>query len=141
MYASRVSSGRIRIGVEDPAQIVERLEVFTRHRGERALLTRAGSEAAGRNEYLQGPGPARTIWVEALMRVGADVVIVRTIELLADQAALPGAPVLQDIEKSTAPSPKLADSDSNPAVPWWWIVAVGVAAGAVGASVWQESRF
>lgn len=141
LFASRVGTDRVRVGVDDPAEAVDRLEVVAVGAAGAARLTRAESEAAGRNEYLLPAGSDGFVEIRAFMRArGEELLLTRT--RLTAPAGLPEAP--------TAPAPPALDPSTPPAdqdvaardaqIGWWWFVAAGVAATLVGAAVWQETR-
>jgi hypothetical protein len=139
VYASQVSPARLRVGVEDPAAVVDHLEVFGLDAaGERARLTREVAESAGRQEYRVPPGVER-VRVEAVMLLaGAPVVLAWADTALGAAAGLPAGPSV------TGPAPagpaETPAPEASARVPWWW-VAVGVlAAGLVGGAIWQETR-
>lgn len=143
VFVSRVSPSRVRVGVDDPAHAVDRLDVFSvAADGQVAQMTRAESEAAGRNEYTMPEGPPRAVRVEALMLGSGGRIVLQTVELPAEPAGLPAAPTPAAPSPAAAvlPSPVPAPTAAAD-IPWWWIAASAVAAGLVGAAVWQETRF
>lgn len=140
IFASRVGEGRVRVGVEDPARAVDRLEVLTIGPEGAARLTRAESEAAGRNEYLVPPGSGARLEVRAVMRIGARTIVLRRLELEASAPGLPQAPKARAAPRALTSAPSTKPPEAHP-VRWWWVVAAGIAVTLVGAAVWQETRF
>jgi hypothetical protein len=146
IYGSRLP-GRVRVGVDDPALIVGRLDVFIQDpsgQSERARLTRAESEAAGRNEYLVPESASeREIVVEAVMTdFGDELVLRRSILAPASGTTAPERPDPKraaeklGFEEEIAPPP----AEETPVFAWWWI-AIGVAAaGLAGAAIYQEAK-
>jgi hypothetical protein len=144
IYGSRLTD-RVRNGVDDPALIVGRLDVFLqRPTGERARLTRAGSEALGRNEYLV-PASAREleIVIEAVMTdFGPEVILRRSILLPASGAAVPEQPdPKRAAEKAGVVQEVIAPPrQETPIFSWWWI-AIGVAAaGLAGFAIYEDVK-
>jgi hypothetical protein len=144
IYGSRLP-GRVRVGVDDPALIVGRIDVFLQKpTGERARLTRAETEAAGRNEYLvpESAGELEIV-VEALMTdFGPELVLRRSILAPASSASVPAKPdpkkaaAQAGFEEVVVPPPP----DETPIFAWWWI-AIGVAAaGLAGVAIYQEAK-
>lgn len=137
VYASRVSPTRLRVGLDDPAAVVDHVDVFGESaEGARARLTREESESAGRQEYRVPPG-VRLAVVEAVMLVGSEPVVLASVSTsMAEAAPLPAAPAPK------AP-PVVAQEEAAPEaspVPWWWVAVGVVAAGLAGAAIWQETR-
>jgi len=143
VFASRVSPTRVRVGVDDPAHGVDRLDVYAiGSGGQLAQMTRAESEAAGRNEYVMPPGPARAVRVQAVMLVGGQRIVLKTVDLEAASADLPSAPKAAPAPPTPAVAAPVAPTATHSAdIPWWWIAAASVAAVLVGTAVWQETRF
>lgn len=143
IYGSRLD-GRVRIGVDDPAGIVDRLDVFVDGSGGRYRLLRAEQESAGRNEYVIPPAAHdQPIVVEAvLIDLVPEPVVLRRTTLVPHVDPVPDAP---DPERAKArvgwkDEPAPAPVEESPILSWWWIAAGVVAAGFVGAAVWQETR-
>ncbi len=143
VFASRVSPTRVRVGVDDPAHGVDRLDVYAvGSAGQLAQMTRAESEAAGRNEYVMPPGPARAVRVQAVMLVAGQRIVLKTVDLEAASAGLPSAPKAAPAPPTPAVLAPVAPTEAHSAdIPWWWIAAASVAAVLVGTAVWQETRF
>lgn len=137
--------GRVRIGVDDPARIVDRLDVWVQtESGERHRLVRAQQESAGRNEYvLPKTVRDRDIVVEAIVTdLVPEPALLRRITLSRVEQAAPTPP---DPEQAKArvgwkDEPTPPPVKETPVLSWWWIAAGVVAAGFVGAAVWQETR-
>ena len=144
IYGSRLP-GRVRVGVDDPALLVGRLDVFIqRSPTERARLTRAETEAAGRNEYVV-PAAADDleIVVEAVMLdFGPELILRRSILMPASTAVVPEKPdPKRAAEKAGFKEPPVIPQvEPEPVFSWWWI-AVGVAAaGLAGVAIYQEAK-
>jgi hypothetical protein len=144
IYGSRLP-GRVRVGVDDPALIVDRLDVFLAPPNrERSRLTRADTEAAGRNEYLV-PETAvdMEIVVEAVHAFGKDEVVLRRAILVPSGAnVVPEQPDPKKMavragfkEEKVVPPP-----EPEPAFAWWWIAIGAVAAGLAGVAIYQEAK-
>ena len=145
VYGSRLP-GLVRIGVDDPAEIVGRLDVWVIDKdGRRSRLVRSETGAPGRNEYRIPKGGAdRQVVVEAVMTELSpeDIVVWRTV-LPGNSAPVPGSPDPKQAASRLGfkePSPGPAVRPPEPAVRWWWVAVSVVAAGFVGAAIWQETR-
>jgi hypothetical protein len=137
LYGSRLP-GRARVGLDDPASLVARLDAFGIGRdGSRYRLTRAEGEVVGRYEFVVPPSASEhEIILEAVMiERGAEIVVKRAV-LLPDEieAPKPPAPKIAPVE----PPPPSVEEDG--AFAWWWIALGAVAAGLAGAAIWQETR-
>ena len=144
LFASRQGE-RLKLGLHDPAGIITQLEVVAiLDGGRRLVLSRAESDEPGRLDYKSDPSvPATAILeVRALAKGPLGDIEVRGLRLEPhDPLSLPKAP------DPNAPSPlsrqkrgpDTAAADT-PIIPWWWIAAGAVAAGLVGAAIWQETR-
>lgn len=144
VYASR-AGGRVRVGVSDPANVIDRVDVWLDVAPTPVRLPRREDGARGRFEYLLDPRDARAVFVDAVStRFGPSIRLVR-VTLAPDEAELPSAPDptrLTDNTLAEAPprAARRAVRDASP-VPWWVIVGGVVAAGLAGAAVYQETRF
>ncbi len=136
IYGSRLPD-RVRVGVDDPAALVGRLDVSIAAAGGWARLTRARVEAAGRNEYTLPVGD-REILIEAVMTdYGPEVVLRRSILAPPSRALPPPKPAPKT---AAAPPALVPGAPTAPAAPWWWI-ALGVAcAGLAGVAIYQEAK-
>lgn len=143
LFASR-QGGRLKLGLHDPAAMVTRLEVLAVVGEQSLALPRAESDEPGRLDYTIDPAlPERTvILVRAHARApGADILL-RELRLEPQEAApLPTAP--DPNAKAPIGRRRLeaaTPADASPVIPWWWIAVGAVAAGFVGAAIWQETR-
>lgn len=144
LFASR-HDDRVRIGLNDPAQLVTRLEATGRTADRATVLARADGEVPGRFEHVLDPALGEDARVE--IRAWADSVdppiLVRRI-LVGGAEAAPAAPdptSLRGVPERLRSAPvDVAESARADRWPWWWFAAGAVALGLAGAAVWQESQ-
>jgi hypothetical protein len=143
LFASR-QGGRLKLGLHDPAAMVTRLDVLAVVGEQSLALPRAQSDEPGRLDYTIDPAlPERTlILVQAYARAPGGDVLVRELRLEPHEVTpLPAAPD----PNAKAPIGRrhlevAPPADASPVIPWWWIAVGAVAAGFVGAAIWQETR-
>lgn len=139
VYASRLED-RVRVGVNDPANLAGRIDAFGIVGQERIQITRAETEASDRYEFKVDAAD-KTVIVEAVMiKYGTDVVLARAELAPAKTTELPSVPdrsAFQGLMK------KHVDIAAPPEdITPWWLIAIGAAAALLaGAAVWQETRF
>ena len=146
VFATRIPRGPaagelLRVGVQDPASVVERVEALVVvEDGRRAQLTRAESPREGRYEFRIEAGlGARTVVVHAYTGLLGAERLVRTVEIPPPSGLLPPPPAVP--APSVSAPPPTAEAEPGPAVPWWWVAGGVVAAVLVGAAIQQELRF
>ncbi len=138
LFASRLED-RVRVGVQDPAELVDHIEAFALIDGETIRIARTENEASGRLEFRIAQ-PGATVRVTAVMkRFGGEVIIARAELAPSEKAALPKVPDKSAFKRETAAIETAPVKDD--ALPWWWIAAGAAAACLAGAAIWQETRF
>ncbi len=137
VYATR-TSGRIRVALQDPAALVDRVEAWVAEgAGGAGRLARAESEAPGRFEFLLERAAAgeRAVTVAAFadgLGLAGPVAVVRLEAEAIDMPAPPSRAVEGPGALREAPWPARAPVA-------WWVVALGVlAAGLAGVAVARE---
>ena len=144
LFASR-HGDRVRIGMNDPAQLVTRVEATGRSADRATVLARADGEVPGRFEHVLDPALGEDARVE--IRAWADgvepPVLVRRI-LVGGAEAGPVAPdptSLRGVPDRLRDAPVgVAEAAQADRWPWWWFAAGAVALGLAGAAVWQEAQ-
>lgn len=143
LFASR-QAGRLKLGLHDPAAMVTRLDVLAVVGEQSVALPRAESDEPGRLDYTIDPALPETtvIAVRAYARAPGGDILVRELRLEPHEVApLPAAP---DPNAKAPVGRRRLDfappADASPVIPWWWIAVGAVAAGFVGAAIWQETR-
>jgi hypothetical protein len=132
------TSGRIRVGLQDPAAMVDRVEAWVADgAGGAGRLARAEGEAPGRFEFLLEGARAgeRTVTVAAFADALGLAGPVAAVRLEAEAIDMPAPP------SRAAPTPgasrEAPESERGPVA--WWVVALGVlAAGLAGVAVVRE---
>lgn len=142
LFASRTGD-RVRVGLDDPARLVDRVEVAAVTEGGRALLKRAESEAPGRMDFiLDAALPEGSILeVRATAEVGGEALVLRRFVLAEAQAAPASPSMVPPPPDPRLQRPQAQQAAAHDPVPWWWIAAGVVAAGLAGAAIVQETRF
>ncbi len=143
LFGSRLED-RVRVGLHDPARLVDRLDVFLDTPAGPRLMTLLPSPA-GRLEYgVDGPLPAggdvRIVALSA--RLGA-LEPFREVVLPPPAAlGLPPPPGAVATSSVGVAGPETGAVDPSAAeIEWpWWLAGAAVAVGLVGAAVWQETR-
>ena len=141
VYASRLPD-RIRVGLRDPAKMVDRIVVTLRDGLTKRQLPRLLAHAAGRLEYGADEPipPTAEIEVEVFYTgLGDDILVRRTVISPELGGALPPVPSPEVMPE--APPQGSADGSAGRGLTWWWVGGAIVAAALAGAAVWQESRF
>ncbi len=145
VYGSRTGS-RVRVGVSDPANVMDRLDVWLElESGDLVRLSRLEDGADGRYEYLVDPRDPRRVFVDAIStRFGEPLRLVRATLAPTDEDGVPSAPdpnrLTENVMRNAPPAPPPQRVLEDSAVPWWVIVGGVVAAGLAGVGVWQETR-
>lgn len=140
VFGSRLP-GRVKVGVKDPAKITGRVEVYAKLEGQRVRLRQLLGGGPGRLEYQL---PEKDLQAEIIIEAwtAQDALIRRSVLAGSGAPAVPKAPDVKAIEAKLKPKEAaVLKQREEPAVAWWWIAAGAVAAGLVGAAVWQETRF
>ena len=135
LYGSRLAD-RVRVGLEDPAGLVGRLDVLVEVGGQTRALSPLEDHAAGRLEFgsRRPIPPDATIILRAWMTEFGTPMVLR--EVTSTLVAPPTAP--PKIEGATDTDAS-AEAEVSP-WQWWWIGAGVLAAALTGAAVWQETR-
>ena len=132
--------GEVKVGLHDPARIVDRVDVWVEDTEGNRVRLRRGVD--GRLRYKLDAEVERSVVIEAVF-VGVRGVVLAQTRLAPSAApvALPAAPDpkalrdrLDDRPLKRAPQP----AGSQPAVRWWWVVAGIAAAALTGTAIVQE---
>jgi hypothetical protein len=137
LFVSRIGS-RVRVGLHDPARVAGRVSAVIRLGSQEHPLIRLETASPGRREYrIEGPAAVEgVVVVRAYLAESTAAVPLR--EVVLDRAReLPAPPTLTE---PPVPERRSVVREAE-ALPWWFWAATGVAAFAVGAAVWQETRF
>lgn len=142
VYTSRLTD-RVRIGVHDPAQLVDRVDAYAEVDGRRVRLARREGEAQDRRDYHL-PAPDHPLIIELYStQFGAELLLRQAI-IAAAAPPLPGPPdptrAAQRIEPQATLEPNPTPAAPDEPLSWWWIAGGVVAAGLAGAAIWQETR-
>lgn len=142
LFGSRLED-RVRVGLHDPARLVDRLDVFLETSAGPRLMTLLPSPA-GRLEYgVDGPLPAEgDVRIVALSARLGPLEPFREV-VLPPPAALGLPPPPGAVPTSTlgAAGPALGVEPPPAEIEWpWWLAGAAIAVGLVGAAVWQETR-
>lgn len=136
-------NGEVRVAVNDPAEIVSRVNVWaTTEDGSRGRLTQSGQTADGRAIYRIASTVVRSVVLEAVLLIDGRATILARTELPREDVNLPEAPDPSALPRqlaSTATQPPSVQEREG-AVEWWWIVAGIAAAALTGLAVYEEVR-
>ena len=138
VFAARLQD-RVRLTVNDPAQILGRVQVYIATPQGYRLLTRLDSHAVNRNEY-GGIGPLDSdakVMVQAYLRWPHDHLLAKAV-YLEQQGTLPGP----KFEPAVAAACLRCDEPKR-YVPYngsvWWLVGLAVfSTGLAAGAAWQE---
>ncbi len=142
VFASRLP-GLVRVGVHDPAGIVDHLEVFAEHvNGKKVTLVRVVTEESDRQAYRFEPQDPEqwTVVVEAYTRALGSRLRLRRATVLSAPEALPQVPDPKTMAEQIQGPPAPPLPEVKPLLKWWWVAAGVVAAGLVGVAAWQQSE-
>ena len=144
VFASRRADG-LSVGVTDPARLVGHVEVYAELPEGRVRLPERPSFLPGRRRFAI-PRDAGPIIVQAISdRLGQPLVVAEArISAPVERPQVPSGPDPpvwgSDLLDSGPPGPEGIPPAAARDAPWWWWLAGAVAAGLLGAAVWQETR-
>ena len=134
--------GRIRVGVRDAAEVVDRVYAWSiDSKGRRTQLVQVGQEPDGGLLYRVDEEAVTTVVIEAVM-LSEETIVVAATTLRRVQAELPSPPDPEALPRRLVEKPVPVPPRSEPSSPvtWWWIVAGAAAAAVTGWAIAEEVR-
>lgn len=141
VYTSRLAD-RLRLGVHDPAGLVDRVDAYAEVEGRRVRLTRVEGGALDRRDYRL-PEARHPLVIELWSTQFGPELLLRQTFIAAGAPTLPGPPDPKRSAQVIAPQPERvqpAAEEPSPLLSWWWVAGGILAAGLAGAAIWQETR-
>lgn len=141
VYTSRLAD-RLRLGVHDPAGLVDRVDAYAEVEGRRVRLSRLEGGVLDRRDYRL-PEPRHPLLIELWStQFGAELLLRQTV-IAAGAPMLPGPPDPKRAARVIDPDPEVVPEvapEPTPLLSWWWVAGGVLAAGLAGAAIWQETR-
>lgn len=141
VYTSRLAD-RLRLGVHDPAGLVDRVDASVEVEGRRVRLSRMEGGALDRRDYRL-PEARHPLVIELWSTQFGPELLLRQTVIAAGAPSLPGPPDPKRAAQVIDPGPEVVPIQAQaptPLISWWWVAGGVLAAGLAGAAIWQETR-
>lgn len=141
VYTSRLAD-RLRLGVHDPAGLVDRVDASVEVDGRRVRLSRMEGGALDRRDYRL-PEARHPLVIELWSSQFGPELLLRQTVIAAGAPSLPGPPDPKRAAQVIDPGPEVVPIQAQaptPLISWWWVAGGVLAAGLAGAAIWQETR-